>query len=209
MLLTRRQLLLSLSAAGAFGCADSGPEAPAFQPLFDGAGLAGWQGDESLWLVEDGLIVGRSPGIAYNDFLATEKSYGDFILQFEIHLLDNSGNSGVQFRSERVPGETEMIGYQADVGPTYWASLYDESRRRETLAAPDEETLERALKPNDWNSYEIHAEGPHIVLKLNGITTVDYTETDAAIPLTGRIALQVHSGPPLEVRFRNLRIREL
>lgn len=206
---TRRELLLSLSAAAVFGCSDSGSEAPSFQPLFEGAGLAGWQGDESLWLVEDGMIVGRSPGIGYNDFLASEKSYGDFILQFEIHLLDNSGNSGVQFRSERVPGDTEMIGYQADVGPTYWASLYDESRRRETLAAPDEETLNRALKPDDWNAYEIHAEGPHIVLKLNGITTVDYTETDAAIPLTGRIALQIHSGPPMEVRFRNMQIREL
>jgi len=207
--LSRRELLLSLSAVGALGCADTATEAPGFQPLFDGAGLAGWQGDESLWLVEDGMVVGRSPGIDYNDFLATAKSYGDFILRFEITLLNNSGNSGVQFRSERVQGETEMIGYQADVGPTYWASLYDESRRRETLAAPDEETLERALKPNDWNVYEVHAEGPRIVLKLNGITTVDYTETDASIPLTGRIALQIHSGPPMEVRFRDIQIREL
>lgn len=207
--LSRRELLLALPAVGALGCAGPAPEAAEFQPLFDGSGLAGWQGDHSLWLVEDGAIVGRSPGIDYNDFLATDKSFGDFILRFQIRLLDNSGNSGVQFRSERVPGETEMIGYQADIGPTYWASLYDESRRRKTLVAPDDQTLQRALKPNDWNDYEIHAEGPHIVLKLNGITTVDYTETDAAIPLTGRIALQIHSGPAMEVRFRNIEIREL
>ena len=102
-----------------------------------------------------------------------------------------------------------MIGYQADVGPNYWASLYDESRRRQTLAAPDEVTLQRALKPNDWNEYEVHAQGPRIVLKLNGITTVDYQESDPAIPLNGRIALQIHSGPPMEVRFRNIQIREL
>ena len=207
--LSRRELLLALPAMGALGCSGSEAEVPGFQPLFDGSGLAGWQGDESLWLVEDGAIVGRSPGIDYNDFLATERSYGDFILRFEIRLLHNSGNSGVQFRSERVPAETEMIGYQADIGPTYWASLYDESRRRETLAAPDEQVLKRALKPTDWNAYEVHAEGPHIVLKLNGVTTVDYTETDADIPLTGRIALQIHSGPPMEVRFRDIEIREL
>ncbi len=204
---SRRELLLALPAAGVLAC--SGSKAGGFQPLFDGSSLAGWQGDESLWLVEDGAIVGRSPGIDYNDFLATDQSFGDFTLRFQIHLLGNSGNSGVQFRSERVPGETEMIGYQADVGPTYWASLYDESRRRKTLAAPDEPTLQRALKPGDWNDYEIHAEGSHIVLKLNGITTVDYTETDAGIPLTGRIALQIHSGPAMEVRFRNIEIREL
>lgn len=209
MPLSRRELLLSVSGLGLLGCSTGSVDEPSFQPLFDGEALTGWQGDESLWLVEDGAIVGRSPGIDYNDFLATERSYGDFILRFEIWLLDNSGNSGVQFRSERVPGETEMIGYQADVGPTYWASLYDESRRRKTLAAPDEETLERALKPNDWNEYEIHAEGQRIVLKLNGVTTVDYTETDAAIPLAGRIALQIHSGPPMEVRFRDIQIRDL
>lgn len=209
MPLSRRDLLFSVSGLSLPGCSTPAIDEPGFEPLFDGAGLIGWQGDESLWIVEDGAIVGRSPGIDYNDFLATERSYGDFILRFEIWLLDNSGNSGVQFRSERVPGETEMIGYQADVGPTYWASLYDESRRRKTLAAPEEETLKRALKPNEWNAYEIHAEGPRIALKLNGVTTVDYTETDAAIPLTGRIALQIHSGPPMEVRFRGIQIREL
>lgn len=208
--LSRREMLLALPAMGTLGgCSGSEPEAAAFQPLFDGSGLTGWQGDDSLWLVEDGAIVGRSPGIDYNDFLATERSFGDFILRFQIHLLDHSGNSGVQFRSERVLGETEMIGYQADVGETYWASLYDESRRRETLAAPDEETLQRALRPNDWNDYEIYAQGPHIVLTLNGITTVDYTETDPGIPLAGRIALQIHSGPAMEVRFRDIEIREL
>lgn len=200
---------MTLPALGVLGCSGSQADSAEFQPLFDGSGLTGWQGDKSLWLVENGAIVGRSPGIDYNDFLATDRSFGDFILRFQIRLLDNSGNSGVQFRSERIPGETEMIGYQADVGPTYWASLYDESRRRETLAAPDDQTLQRALKPNDWNDYEIYAEGPHIVLKLNGIATVDYTETDAGIPLTGRIALQIHSGPPMEVRFRNIEIREL
>jgi hypothetical protein len=206
---TRRELLLSAGGLGLLGCSTAAVDESGFQPLFDGSSLTGWQGDHSLWLVEDGAIVGRSPGISYNDFLATEKSYSDFTLRFEIRLRGNSGNSGVQFRSERVPGETEMIGYQADVGPTYWASLYDESRRRKTLAAPDEETLGRALKPDDWNTYEIHAEGPRIVLKLNGVTTVDYLETDPSIPLTGRIALQIHSGPPMEVRFRGIQVREL
>lgn len=206
---SRRDLLLCLTALGSLNCSRDAADDPGFRPLFDGVSLAGWEGDESLWEIENGALAGRSPGIEYNDFLATEQSYGDFVLRFQIHLLNNSGNSGVQFRSERLPGETEMIGYQADVGPQYWASLYDESRRRQTLAAPDEATLQRALKPNDWNEYEAHAQGPRIILKLNGITTVDYLETDPDIPLTGHIALQIHSGPPMEVRFRDIQIREL
>ena len=85
-------------------------------PLFNGRDLAGWEGDSKLWIVEDGMLVGRSPGIKYNDFLATVKTYGDFILRFQIRLLDNRGNSGVQFRSQRVPPPShEVSGYQADV----------------------------------------------------------------------------------------------
>ena len=59
-----------------------------------------------------------------------------------------------------------------------------------------------------WNDYEVQAIGRRIVLRLNGTVTVDYTEDDDAIEQTGLIGLQVHSGPPLEVRFRNIRIEE-
>jgi hypothetical protein len=205
--ITRRRFLQTGTVALAVGRSESVENG--FAPLFDGASLAGWEGDPNLWLVEDGMLIGRSPGIGYNDFLATEEPYGDFILRLQIQLVGNVGNGGIQFRSERVDGDTEMIGYQADVGPDYWGSLYDESRRRVTLAQPDEETLQRALKPNDWNDYEIRAEGQHITLKLNGVTTVDYVETDPSIPLTGHIAVQIHSGPPMETRYRNIRIQDL
>ena len=180
-----------------------------FVPLFNGTDLTGWEGDPFLWKVEDGMVVGRSPGIAYNDFLTTTKEFADFVLRFEIHLLDNIGNSGVQIRSRRVPGSMEMIGYQADVGPKWWGGLYDESRRRVTLAAPSEATIGRALRSKGWNDYEVSAIGNRIVLKINGVVTVDYTEEDETIEQTGLIGLQVHSGPPLEARFRNIRIQEL
>ena len=205
--ITRRRFVVAAATAIAAGCNSSVESG--FSPLFDGTSLEGWQGDRSLWIVEDGMLIGRSPGIDYNDFLATENPYGNFVLRLQIQLVDNVGNGGIQFRSERVDGDTEMIGYQADVGEEYWGSLYDESRRRRTLAAPDEGTLRAVLKPNDWNDYEIRAEGQHIVLKLNGVTTVDYSETDPSIPASGRVAVQIHSGPAMETRYRNIRIREL
>ncbi len=178
-----------------------------FESLFNGKDLTGWEGDAFLWRVEDGMIVGRSPGIAYNDFLTASEEFADFVLRFDVHLLKDVGNSGVQLRSRRMPGSMEMVGYQADIGPMWWGNLYDESRRKETLAQPSKATLRRALRPDQWNAYEIGATGKRIVLKLNGVVTVDYTEEDDSIEQAGLIGLQVHSGPPLEVRFRNLRIQ--
>ncbi len=225
--LSRRRFLAAgatAAAAAAFGCAGAPVEESAptpeekpvagsseegFVSIFNGQDLSGWEGDTKLWLVEDGVLVGRSPGIDYNDFLGTEKTYGNFILRFRIHLLNNVGNTGVQIRSQREQGSTEMIGYQADGGPTWWGNLYDESRRRITLVEADTALIDRILKPNDWNDYEVYANDDHIRLSINGETTCDYHEEDASIARDGVIAPQIHSGPPLEVRFKDIRIKEL
>jgi len=179
-----------------------------FVPLFDGQTLDGWEGDKTLWKVVGKEIVGDSPGIPHNQFLATRKSYGNFELQLDFRLAEGKGNSGIQFRSKRVADSSEVSGYQADIGEQYWGCLYDESRRNKILAqAPA--ALADKLKKDDWNTYTIRAVGPRITLAINGLTTVDYTEPDSTIPRTGVIALQVHSGPPLRVAFRNIRIKEL
>lgn len=179
-----------------------------FVALFDGKSLNGWEGDLQLWKAEGDSIVGDSPGIKRNEFLTTKKRYGNFELRLEFKLRDGIGNSGIQFRSERVPGSHEVSGYQADIGEKYWGCLYDESRRNKVLAqAPID--LEKILKPGDWNTYVIRADGRHVTLSINGLQTVDYVEPDEQIARTGVIALQVHSGPALRVEFRNLRIKEL
>jgi hypothetical protein len=207
---TRRELFRGCAGAAAgslLGCSSAPTQE--FQPLFNGKDLTGWEGDSLLWIAEDGMLIGRSPGISYNDFLTTTERFGDFVLRLRFHLLNGTGNSGVQFRSERMTGSMEMIGYQADIGDTYWGSLYDESRRRKTLVQPDAALLERVLRPDDWNDYEVMARGSHIQLKLNGETTVDYEETEPGIPASGLIAVQVHSGPALEIRFKDIEIQRL
>src|SRR5258708_4216168 len=78
-----------------------------FVSLFDGKTLAGWEGDKQLWKVENGMIVGDSAGIKQNEFLATKKSYGDFELRLDFRLRKGVGNSGIQFRSQRVEGSSE------------------------------------------------------------------------------------------------------
>ncbi len=188
--------------------AEDKPGEDGFVSIFNGQDLTGWEGDKSLWKAVDGHLVGDSPGIKKNEFLATVKTYSDFELRLEFKLHKGEGNSGVQFRSLRDPKSSEVSGYQADLGDKYWGCLYDEHRRNKVLVqAPPE--LEKALKKDDWNSYVIRAEGDHITLKINDITTVDYREPDDKIARSGMIAVQVHSGGPLKVEFRNLRIKEL
>ncbi|HET6410045.1 MAG TPA: DUF1080 domain-containing protein [Chthoniobacteraceae bacterium] len=202
-----RSLLLFVAAASAFA-------AP--QPIFDGKSLDGWEGDtKKMWRIEDGCIVGGSltEKIEKNDFLATKKSYKDFELTLKFKLTGTEGfvNSGVQFRSIRIPNPpNEMKGYQADIGdPEWWGALYDESRRNKVLAKSDMTKLGSALKKNDWNDYRIRCEGPRIQLWINGVQTVDYTEPDASIPQEGLVAVQIHGGAKAEVRFKDIAIEEL
>lgn len=200
--------LMIVPDATTSGCAADPADEKGFVPLFNGRDLSGWEGNPDLWKVEDGMIVGRSPGIRHNDFLATKTIYGDFELRLEFRLHDGAGNSGVQFRSEREPKSTAVIGYQADIGQQYWGCLYDEHRRRKVLAqAP--KALAKVLKKDDWNTYVIRAEGDRVVLKINGLETVDYRESDKDVARRGIIALQIHSGPAMRIDFRNLRIRVL
>lgn len=183
--------------------------------LFDGKTFSGWEGDtKRTWRIEDGAIVGGSltETVPHNEFLATERSYANFILKLKFKLTGEQGfvNAGVQFHSKRHTDPAyEMIGYQADLGKDYWGSLYDESRRNLTLAGSDSLLIKKILKKNDWNDYEIRSENRHITLLINGKPTVHYYEKDASIPQSGLIALQIHGGGKAEVRYKDIVIKEL
>ncbi|MBM3727620.1 MAG: DUF1080 domain-containing protein [Acidobacteria bacterium] len=184
-------------------------QAGVWRPLANGVDLKGWIVDTpGLWSVRDGVIIGRHGGLKYNDFLRTEEHFEDFELKLRFRLLNNQGNSGVQFRSIPVPDSHEVFGFQADIGQQYWGALYDESRRKKVLAGPPKE-LQEGIDKNAWHEYRIRAEGSLIELRLDGIRTVHYMEEDPGILKRGFIALQVHSGPGIEVHFRDLEIREL
>ena len=183
--------------------------------LFDGLTFNGWEGDTlNTWRIEDNMIIGGSliKNVPENNFLCTRRSYSNFILKFKIKLVGHEGfiNAGLQFRSVRATNPSnEMIGYQADWGKDYWASLYDESRRNKTLASPDSTKVLTWIKQNDWNDYVILANNNRIRLFINGHKSVDYLESDPSIPLSGLIGLQIHGGGKAEVYFKELYIKEL
>lgn len=184
-------------------------------PLFDGRSFHGWEGDTvKTWRIENGSIVGGSlkETVPRNNFLCTRRSYSNFILRLKFKLIGNSGfvNAGVQFRSQRLTDPAhEMIGYQADIGPKYWGSLYDESRRNKTMVLPDSVTMDRLVKKNDWNDFEIRCDNRHIRIFLNGEPTVDYIESDQSLPQSGLIGLQIHGGGKAEVYYKDLMLTEL
>lgn len=182
--------------------------------LFDGKTLDGWEGDtRKTWRVEDGAIVAGSldAEVPRNEFLATVGKYGDFELKVKFRLLGDKAkaNAGIQFRTERIPNHHEVSGYQADMGQQYWGALYDESRRKKVLAAPDKEVVGKIVRHGDWNDYVIRCEGPRVRLWLNGTLTVDWTEKDDKIARTGIIALQVHGGGKTRVEYKDITIEEL
>ena len=127
--------------------------------------------------------MGKSPGLDHNEFLANRQAHGDFILSLRFRLVGGTGNSGVQFRSVRVPG-TEMSGYQADIGENYWGCLYDESRRNKVLATASPESL-KTLKKDGWNHYVVFAMGDRVSIYLNGATAAVYREEVRQSPATG------------------------
>ncbi len=185
------------------------------KPLFDGKSFDGWEGGaQKWWRIEGGSIVGGSlketvPAI---DFLATTAEVENFVLRVKFRLLGTKDfiNSGVRIRSQRVPDRREMKGYPCDLGdPTWWGSIYDESRRNRVQAPSDMAALDKVLKRGDWNDFEIRAEGPRIVTKLNGVVGVDWTEDDGSIPFKGRIGFQVHGGGAAEVWFKDVTLQEL
>ena len=160
-------LLSLLFAAAAWAQAPAAPK-----PIFDGKTLEGWEGNMKWWRVEDGCITGgsKTENVPSNEFLATTKEYGNFILRLKFKLTGFGGfiNSGIQFRSKRVPNSTEMSGYQADLGdPSWWGCIYDESRRNKLMAQSDMKKIEPVLKRDDWNDYTIIADVANCFPRLN------------------------------------------
>ena len=177
-----------------------------YRLLFDGKTLAGWDGQPGLWSVREGAITGSSHDrkMTGNSFLISKESFSDFILRLDIKVINH--NSGVQFRSEALPNWV-VRGYQADAAEgKWWGSLYGEKTNRGLIVDGYHGKGEKVAREGDWNRYEIICHGKKITLNLNGLVTADIVDDMSS---EGIIALQLHRGPPMEVQFRNIRIRTL
>jgi len=212
----------------------AGPDA-GFAPIFDGKSLTGWDGDPALWRVEEGAITGESTAEAplnVNQFIIWRQGEtDDFELKAEYRI--HSGNSGIQYRSFEKPdewGRWVVGGYQADIESTdkYTGIMYGE-RYRGILAlrgqkavvgddhkpavvgsVGDEEGLKAHIRQGDWNEYHIVARGYTMRHYINGhLMSETLDEDKAERRRSGILAFQLHTGPPMKVQFRNIRLKRL
>lgn len=213
--------------AALLATARAGDKEEGFVSMFNGKDLTGWEGKPGGWWVEDGAITSQSteekPCIKHHYLYWKGGEPADFILRFKYKLV--GGNSGVQIRSQTRP-DWDTWGYQADMeAGTQWtgclfqhdrggvvmrgkkATIAEDGTRTEDEFATGDE-LQKKIKSNDWNDYEIIAIGSEIVLKINGQLMCEVDDRDAKLACKkGIIALQMHPGPPMKVQFRDMRIR--
>ena len=170
------------------------------ETFFNGKDLTGWSASEmKYWSVKDGAIVGHSAvNVPGNKFIWADGEVEDFYLVVEVKLTPDNRNAGIQFRSKKANASGQAVGYQADVGAGVWGKLYHEHGRGK-LDWNNNAT--GAVKPGDWNRYEILAVGHKIWTAINGKLCVALEDPKGE--LSGKISFQIHGGPAQTVLYRN------
>ena len=205
-----------------------------FQKIFDGESLKGWKAlNMSYWSVRDGAITGQSTPenpCKANQFMAWQGGdVADFELKLKFRVKGNGGNSGVQFRSVLRP-DGLAVGYQADIFQSggYLGGVCDEIHTRkgpELLSANGKKTVidengkrtatslgqVATMKPTgEWNEYRITAKGQQIILEINGVKSTELIDQEKGhFDLSGFLGLQLRSGEPMTVQFKDIYLRKL
>jgi hypothetical protein len=175
-----------------------------WKPLFDCATLAGWKAmPGGTWEVADGMIIGTSPQTERrHGLLLSEQRFGDFTVRLSFKAL--KGNSGFYFRSDRVDGAVGVHGFQAEIDAVNdVGGLYETGGRAWVVKLTTEE-VKKSFKPNEWNDMTVSAHGRRIVVHVNGRKTAELKDDPGR--LAGHLALQLHGGQEMDVRFRDIEL---
>ncbi len=168
--------------------------------------LEGWNADSNYWRVSDNELHGDYPGGKLHNYAWTKKQYKDFELHALVRLDGKEANSGVCIRIQPTDADNAP-GYQVDMGPGYWGSLWEERRAGMVQKFPDE-LVAKLVKDKDWNHYYVIAKGHHIQAWLNGVQTIDTVH--AAGFEEGSIGFQLcHGDKHTIVDVRSLYIKEI
>lgn len=201
-----------------FGIAVKAQSQNGWVNLFNGKDLTGWKplGGKATFTVEDGAIVGHTVAKTRNTFLTTDKEYGDFILELDLFVEDEEGNSGIQTRSHfdaaANNGEGKVYGRQCEADPSWrrWTGgIYDEGRREWLYPMQLNGAAQFAYKPKVFNHYKVECIGNEMKTWVNGIACAYVVDT---LDAKGFIGLQVHAvGSEAQagkkVIFKNIRIK--
>ena len=212
-LLTKLSLLIAISLFTLQPTWASPP--PGWTSLFNGKDFTGWKqlNGKAKYHIEGNEIVGTTVANTPNSFMATEKLYGDFILELE-YKVDPSMNSGIQIRSNSLPTyrDGRVHGYQVEIDPSeraWSAGIYDEARRGWLYTMEQNPPARKAFRQNEWNHYRIECIGNSIRTWINGVPAADLIDDMTA---EGFIALQVHGigkndQEGKQIRWKNIHIQ--
>ncbi|QDU37731.1 Choline-sulfatase [Maioricimonas rarisocia] len=203
-----------------------------FRPLFNGYDLTSWEGDPSLWRVEDGKIVGETTEgapLPHNSFLVWRgATLRDFELRLRVRVIGEY-NSGIQYRSRDLADRSDYVvgGYQCDLhpDPEKLGMLYEEKgrgiiagREEKVLVTQDGRRFLTGSSPEDvrpvnlgeWNDVTIIARGDRLVHKVNGHVACEVFDADEERGTSsGLLAIQLHRGAPMRVEVADVRLREM
>jgi 3-keto-disaccharide hydrolase len=212
------------------------PDADGFITLFNGHDLAGWEGLADYWSVKDGAISGHQTKEASKQtfLILSALTVRNFELHFRYRFASPEGNSGIQFRSTVLDAHTYRVGgYQADFDAErqYDGTIYDEAGvagDRGTMSNRGERTtwdsenrrhveplgqgtadLLAFIKVGDWNDAILVARGNHVTYSINGHIMTDLVDGSPVALQAGRLALQLHQGFTMDIRFKDLKIKLL
>jgi hypothetical protein len=184
--------------------------------LFNGKDLTGWKThprDRAKWGVEDGILVGRGHDAGHLFTVRGDYANIDYVIEAKIN---DGGNSGQYFRAQFGPSYPK--GYEAQINSTFrgdpvkTGSLYPAFNPRLTPAERKQIIVtDMLVKPDEWFTQEVIADGNHIIIKVNGKTTVDFVDRNNSYT-KGHLALQHHGasgGIDTVVQFRKIRVKEL
>lgn len=202
--MTRRHLLAALAICSSCSFGFARADDAKFRPLFNGKDFAGWHFiPGGSWKVEDGVIVGANQrSDPRHGHLITEDQYGDFTVRCK--FLSVRGNSGLYFRIAKVGGNVGVRGFQAEIDPRNDVGGLYETGGRAWVVKPTADEVQKYFKPDQWNEMTVTAKGRDVVVHVNGLKTAELKDDRGRT--SGYIALQLHGGQDVEVRFKDVEI---
>jgi hypothetical protein len=195
----RLAIFMALMLVGFVAPAKAESDLP-LSPIFNGRDLSGWQNAESnpFWRADDGVLVGESDGKLSENYLLTEKPYGDFVLEFEVRWTGEV-DTGIDFRKPRIQLQLGVSrSLKRDMSGSFYVGKpgYPEAGRVNDAA--------KLMHPEgQWNRFRLEATGPKFTVWINGQRAVEYLNEN--FPGAAPIGLQIHGGLKMKVEYRNLR----
>lgn len=179
-----------------------------FVPIFNGRNLQGWNFDRRFWRVENGILLGKKrPQSGPDTFAATEKEFDDFILKLRFKL--NSGDSGIQFGGQLLPGSQTMTGSHLNISyegnMEEIGQLYVNKELFSVPTVPKRRELANAINATGWNDCTISAKGSRVWVTINEIVVIDLEYNDRK---RGSIGFQLH-GSGADIAFKDILIKKI